>query len=91
MVNTNIKRVIRSNGWTLDRVAAQMGITQPTLSAAINGNPTLDTLQRIADVVGVSVPVLLSGGAEATPGAITCPHCGKSILIKTCVDNDGKE
>ena len=37
------------------------------------------TLEKVANVLGVAVPELFAAPKE---GAITCPHCGKSITIK---------
>ena len=39
----------------------------------------LELLERIAVALGVPVPELFAAPKE---GAITCPHCGKSITIK---------
>ena len=65
----NIKRKIREHGLTLAQVAAELknqrggkGITQSALSAALNGNPSIDKLQEIADIIGISLPELLTDG-----------------------------
>jgi transcriptional regulator with XRE-family HTH domain len=50
-----IKEVIKEKGLTIAEVAEKMGSKQPTLSQQINGNPTIETLQKIADVIGVNV------------------------------------
>lgn len=62
----NIKKVIKESGWTLEKLAAEMinkngqkGISQPSLSQIINGNPTLDKLQEIARIIGVPVSKLV--------------------------------
>lgn len=63
----NIKKVIRGHGWTLERLASEMkgkdgtkGISQPSVSSIINGNPTLDKLQEIAQIIGVSLSELVA-------------------------------
>ena len=63
----DIKRVIKSKGWTLAGVGSQMkrpngeiGIPQASVSQIINGNPTLAKLQEIASIIGISVSELLS-------------------------------
>lgn len=63
----NIKKVIREHGWTLERLASEMkgkdgtkGISQPSVSSIINGNPTLDKLQEIAQIIGVSLSELVA-------------------------------
>lgn len=50
-----IKEVIKSRGKSVSSLALEMGIKQESLSRAINGNPTLETLQRIADTLNVEV------------------------------------
>lgn len=63
----DIKKVIREQGWTLERLASEMkgkdgikGISQPSVSSIINGNPTLDKLREIAQIIGVSLSKLVA-------------------------------
>ena len=58
-----------------------MGCTKESLSRAINGNPTLETLEKIATALGVNITELFDQPKNNTTG-ITCPHCGKNINIK---------
>lgn len=66
----DIKERIRQSGWTISAVAAKMkgqdgkvGIAQASLSAMLNnGNPTLNKLREIADIIGISVSELLADG-----------------------------
>ena len=48
----DIKRVIKANGLTVKEVAERMGITSVGLSQHINGNPSVEVLERIAAAVG---------------------------------------
>jgi len=84
----NIRKVINSQGWTLERLATEMtnkqgdkGISHAAVSQIINGNPTLDKLKEIASIIGVSVSELVADEETTVPRA-TCPHCGKPISIK---------
>lgn len=84
----NIKNVIKRQGWTLERLAAEMkgkdgkkGISQPSVSSIINGNPTIDKLVEIASIIGVSISELVADEENTIPTAV-CPHCGKPISIK---------
>lgn len=84
----NIRKVINSHGWTLERLAAEMtnkqgnmGISHAAVSQIINGNPTLDKLKEIASIIGISVSELVADEDTAVPTAV-CPHCGKPISIK---------
>lgn len=89
----NIKKVIREKGWTLERLAAEMkgkdgkkGISQPSVSSIINGNPTIDKLQEIASIIGVSVSELVADEGQSFPSSsITCPKCGEVIPVKVNV------
>lgn len=63
----NIQKVIKNKGFTIAQVAAKMknqrggiGISQGALSTALNGNPTIDKLKEIADIIGVSLPELVA-------------------------------
>ena len=47
-----IKEAIKANGLTVKEVAERMGITPVGLSQHINGNPSVEVLQRIAAAVG---------------------------------------
>lgn len=80
----DIKRVIKEKGWTLEKLAAEMknrngekGITQSSVSQMLNGNPTLDKLVEIADILGISVSELLSDEY-----VVKCPKCGAKLEIE---------
>lgn len=55
-----VKEIIKQKGYTMEDVAKKMEIKRESLSRAINGNPTLDTLKKIADALNVSVPELFA-------------------------------
>lgn len=81
----NIKGVIKAHGYTLQRIAdeweAHNGktMTKGALSMAINGNPTLNTLQSIANVIGCNVGDFF---ADELGNTIVCPNCGAKLEIK---------
>ena len=74
-----IKEVIQEKGLTINKVAELIGINRVSLSSAINGNPTVETLEKIANALGVPVSELFEAPKE---GVITCPHCGKQINLE---------
>ena len=78
----DVKSIIKEKGWTIERVAAEMGITRVTLSQNLSRNPTVNTLQRIASVIGCNVGDFFRDEVES-PSTGVCPHCGKSIIVKT--------
>lgn len=83
----DIKKVIQENGWTLERLAAQMtnkkgekGVSHAAVSQIINGNPTLDKLKEIASIMDIPLSELVSDSEQSAK--ISCPYCGRSINIK---------
>lgn len=54
----NIKAAIAFRGKTMAWVAKKMGVELPTLSEMISGNPTVKTLERIADALHCDVAEL---------------------------------
>jgi transcriptional regulator with XRE-family HTH domain len=75
-----VKEITKAKGITIAAVANRMGIKAPALSRIINGgNTTTDTLQKIADALGVPVSELFEQPAS---NIITCPKCGAKLAIK---------
>lgn len=79
----DIKKVIKEKGWTLEKLASEMknkngekGITQSSVSQILNGNPTLDKLVEISNILGISVSELLSDEY-----IVKCPKCGAKLEI----------
>lgn len=83
-----ISRVIRQHGYTIEQVAEKMGLKRGSLANTIGGNPTADTIQKIAAAIGCKcseffVDVDGEPVAPTTPIAShICPHCGKPIEIE---------
>jgi transcriptional regulator with XRE-family HTH domain len=78
-----VKEIIREKGLTQSELADKLGVTRVSLSKTLAGNPTIDTLQRIA--VQLSVPLwrlVVDPVDLPTNGSIKCPNCGKIINIK---------
>lgn len=78
----NIQKVIKSYGWTLERLAAEMtntrnkdklnekGISLASLSQIMNGNPTIDKLQEIADIIGAPLEELVADNCNKVYGFV---------------------
>jgi transcriptional regulator with XRE-family HTH domain len=80
-MDLRIKEVIKEKGMTITELADKMGINRVNLSNMVNGNPTVETLNKIADALEVSVTELFEQSKTGT-ASLSCPHCGKSINIK---------
>ena len=55
----NVKSICRRKGWQLKDLASKMGIDPAALTRALNGNPTLDTINKMATALGVSPTKLI--------------------------------
>jgi transcriptional regulator with XRE-family HTH domain len=74
-----IKEVLKEKGMTQQELADKLGISRQALGKQINGKLLVETAQRIADALGVSITELFEKRPESV---LTCPHCGKEIKIK---------
>ena len=80
-MNLRVKEICKEKGITIQELADNMEMKRESLSRSINGNPTLETLEKIASALGVNISELFDQPKNNTAG-ITCPHCGKNINIK---------
>ena len=77
----DIKSIIKQKGLTMEGVAERMGISRVTLSQTLSGNPTMSTLQRIADALGCKVGEFFLDELEEK-NFIVCPKCGARFELK---------
>lgn len=78
-----VKEVIKAKGFTMQQVADMLGITRDTLTRNINGNPTIETLEKIAKALGTSVSDLLDEERlEEDKNTIICPKCGTKFKME---------
>lgn len=80
-MNLRIKEVIKERGMTITELADKMSINRVNLSNMVNGNPTVETLNKIADAIGCPVTELFEQ-PKKDDVSLTCPHCGKNITLK---------
>jgi transcriptional regulator with XRE-family HTH domain len=74
-----IKEVLKEKGMTAKELAIRIGVTPPSISVAINGNMTIEMLNRIAAALNVPVVDLFEQPASDT---IICPKCGTKLEFK---------
>lgn len=82
-MNLKIKEVIKSKGTTIQNIAEKIGVNRVSLTNSINGNPTIETLQKIAGALGVKVTDLFEDASD-TIGVIR--HNNKSYEINSIQD-----
>ena len=59
MAKLRVKQIVKEKGLTLAKVAEELKIHPVNLSSTLNGNPTLATLEKIANVLEVDVTDLI--------------------------------
>lgn len=75
----DIKRVIKAKGLTVKEVAERMGIAREGLSNHLNGNPSVQVLERIAAAIGCDVRDFFEGSSDNT---VICPNCGAVLEVR---------
>ena len=73
-----ILEICKQKGMTQKSLSSIIGLSAVGLSKAINGNPTKDTLEKIAAALNVPIIDLFQAPAS---GNIVCPKCGNSIEL----------
>ena len=83
----DIAKRIKERGMKLEDVASRLtnnrgtiGISQPSMSSLINGNPSYSRLKEIADILGITVSELVADDTEEI--VVTVPKDVKTIKIK---------
>ncbi|MFT4072818.1 MAG: helix-turn-helix transcriptional regulator [Dysgonamonadaceae bacterium] len=79
-MNYRIKELLKGNKLSISELAESINVKRESLSRVVNGASTsVETLQKIADVLQVPITQLFEQPKENTA---TCPHCGKPISVK---------
>lgn len=58
ILSDNVRRICKEQNKQMKDLAADMGIDPASLTRALNGNARLDTVQKIATALGVSMKTL---------------------------------
>lgn len=61
-----VKQIAKQKGLTMTKVAELMKVHPVNLSTTLNGNPTLTTLCKVAEVLGVEVADLFETESRPT-------------------------
>lgn len=61
-----IKELAKQKGMSMEEMADKLGINRVSLSRNINGNPTVETLNKIAYVLGVNIRDLFAYDSESS-------------------------
>lgn len=89
IMELRIKEVLAEKNTSLTELARISGIEKSNLSAIANGkkNPTVDTLEKIADGLGVRISHLFE---KPNDGNFICPNCGTAFELEIKMTGDRK-
>lgn len=82
-----IKDILKEKGITQQELADKLGITRSGIVKTLAGNPSQETLEKIANILDVPMWQIFASPEEvnnnlANDLKIICPHCNKSISLK---------
>ena len=82
-----IKEVLKEKGITQQELADMIGVSYQSIKQTLNApSVTTATLEKIATALNVPKWQLFASPEEVQPKkdsvSISCPHCGKNIIIK---------
>lgn len=81
-MSIRLKEVLSEKGITQKELAERLGITVVGMSKIATGNPTVETLEKIANALGIEVWELFKATEDKCSGEMECPHCGKPLKIR---------
>ena len=84
-MENRIKNLIKEKGFTQEQFAQKMGVTRMSLVKTLSGNPSYETLQRIAEALGVEMWELFASKEEIVnkdKNTIRCPKCGARFVLE---------
>ncbi len=75
-----IKEICKEKGILQKDLAKSLGISDISLRASLKGNPTVGTLEKVANALNVAVTELFE--PKVSGAVVVCPHCGENINLK---------
>lgn len=79
-----IKEILKEKGITQQELADKLGVTRVSIVKTLAGNPSQETLERIATALNVPIWQLFVSPNEIqdTGTSLVCPKCGTPLELK---------
>ena len=80
-----IKEILKEKGLTQQELADMLGITRISIVKTLAGNPSQETLEKIATALNVPMWQLFASPSEIAKEQGTglhCPNCGAKLELK---------
>ena len=74
----NIDHILKREKISKVELAKKMDVSREYLYRILDGNPTLETLEKLAKALDISVRDLF----PEEDNSITCPNCGKKFIME---------
>jgi transcriptional regulator with XRE-family HTH domain len=74
-----VKEILRDLEKNQKWLAEKVGVAEISLSRSINGNPSLETLEKIANALEVPISELFEKQGN---NSVNCPNCGARLELK---------
>ncbi len=71
-ISHKVKELCRDKGMTIKELAEKMDIAPESLSRAINGNPQLSTIRKIAEALDVSITDMFDRSEDELLAIVVC-------------------
>ena len=86
-MKVRLKELLSEKGVTSAELAGRVGVSKATVSNLINNKtmPSLDTLEKIADALGVEMWELFTErptSNKPNSNTLVCPKCGAEFVLK---------
>lgn len=74
-----VKELIKEKGYTQQEFADKLGMSRVGLSQIINGKPSYQTMEKLAEALGVELVELFNPPKNTE---LHCPNCGVTLELK---------
>lgn len=79
-MSLRVKEICKEKGILFKDLAEKIGVSDVGLRKQVQGNPTIETLQKIADALEVAISDLF---VIPKANTIHCPNCGVELHLTT--------
>ena len=79
-----IKEILKEKGITQQEFADMLGITRTSVVKTLAGNPSQETLEKMANALNVPMRQLFASPTDIqkADGSFVCPNCGTPLELK---------
>ena len=83
----NIESLLQEKGLKKADLAKMMGVNRQNINSLLN-NPTLATIEKISNALGVETWELFKSKEDLNRNTITCPKCGARFKLEEETPNE---